>query len=133
MSKSAIYTVMTTNTLVATNGLIPIGSTVRRYGCNIAQDGNTITITGRGYYKVTISATVAPTVAGTTTITLFKDGVAVIGATATQSTSIAGNAIAIPVTAIVKNNCDCDSAILSVVLSGAAANVSNLAVTVEKM
>ncbi len=132
MSKSAIYTVNSTANAVTVGDLIPLGSTSRRYGCNLRQDGNGITATGAGYYLVTMSATVAPTAAGAVTITGQKDGVAIIGATAT-STAAAAATTDIAFTAIVRNVSCCDSSILSFVLSGTAATVSNFAVTVVKL
>lgn len=131
MSKSAIYTVNAVASTVAVGDLIPLGSTSRRYGCNLRQDGNGITATGAGYYLVTMSATVAPTAAGTVTITGQKDGVAIIGATAT-STAAAGAATDLAFSTVVRN-IGCDSSILSFVLTGAAATVSNFAVSVVKL
>ena len=131
MSKSAIYTANAFASTVAVEDLIPLGSTSRRYGCNLRQDGNGITATGAGSYLVTMSATVAPTAAGAVTITGQKDGVAIIGATAT-STAAAGAAIDLAFSAIVRN-IGCGSSILSFVLTGAAATVSNFAVCVVKL
>lgn len=131
MSKSAIYTANAFASTVAVEDLIPLGSTSRRYGCNLRQDGNGITATGAGYYLVTMSATVAPTAAGAVTITGQKDGVAIIGATAT-STAAAGAATDLAFSAIVRN-IGCGSSILSFVLTGAAATVSNFAVSVVKL
>ena len=131
MSKSAIYTANAVASTVAVGDLIPLGSTSRRYGCNLRQDGNGITATGAGYYLVTMSATVAPTAAGAVTITGQKDGVAIIGATAT-STASAGAATDLAFSAIVRN-IGCGSSILSFVLTGAAATVSNFAVSVVKL
>lgn len=131
MSKSAIYTANAFASTVAVEDLIPLGSTSRRYGCNLRQDGNGITATGAGYYLVTMSATVAPTAAGAVTITGQKDGVAIIGATAT-STAAAGAATDLAFSAIVRN-IGCGSSILSFVLTGAVATVSNFAVSVVKL
>lgn len=131
MSRSAIYTANATANAVAVGDLIPLGSTSRRYGCNLRQDGNGITATGAGYYLVTMSATVAPTAAGAVTITGQKDGVAIIGATAT-STAAAGAATNLAFSTVVRN-IGCDSSILSFVLTGAAATVSNFAVSVVKL
>ena len=83
--KSALYAAMQTPTAVAVDGVIPLGSLIRRYGCDVALNGNTVNITGAGYYDVDASVTVAPAVVGTVTITLFKDGVAVPGATASAT------------------------------------------------
>lgn len=131
MSKSIIYTTNVTASAVAVGDLIPLGRTSRRYGCNLRQDGNGITATGAGYYLVTMSATVAPTAVGAVTITGQKDGVAIIGATAT-STAAAGAATDLAFSTVVRN-IGCDSSILSFVLTGAAATVSNFAVSVVKL
>lgn len=131
MSKSIIYITNVTASAVAVGDLIPLGRTSRRYGCNLRQDGNGITATGAGYYLVTMSATVAPTAAGAVTITGQKDGVAIIGATAT-STAAAGAATDLAFSTVVRN-IGCDSSILSFVLTGAAATVSNFAVSVVKL
>lgn len=131
MSKSIIYTTNVTASAVAVGDLIPLGRTSRRYGCNLRQDGNSITATGEGYYLVSVSATVAPTAAGAVTITGQKDGVAIIGATAT-STAAAGAATDLAFSTVVRN-IGCDSSILSFVLTGAAATVSNFAVSVVKL
>ncbi len=131
MSKSVIYTANATANAVAIGNLVPLGSTIRRYGCNLRQDGNGITATGAGYYLVTMSATVAPTAAGAVTITGQKDGVAIIGATAT-STAAASATADLAFSAIVRNT-GCDSSILSFVLTDAAATVSNFAVSVVKL
>ena len=84
-----------------------------------------------GYYLVTMSATVAPTAAGAVTITGQKDGVAIIGATAT-STAAAGATTDLAFSTVVRN-IGCDSSILSFVLTDAAATVSNFAVSVVKL
>lgn len=132
MSKSAIYTANTVSTAVAVNGIVPVGSTVRRFGQNIRQDGNTITLSGPGYYLVNVSATVVPTAAETVTITGQKDGVAVSGATAAETTAAAATTVNLALAYIVRNTC-CNSSILSFVLGGAASTVSNLAVSIVKL
>mgnify|MGYP006968327047 CR=1 FL=1 len=132
MSKAAIYTANTTTNAVAVGNLIPLGSTIRRYGCNLRQDGNSINAIGAGYYLVSVSATVAPTAAGAVTITGQKDGVAIAGATGT-TTAAAANAVGnIAFTTIVRN-IGCNNSILSFVLSGTDSAVSNFAVSVVRL
>lgn len=133
MSKSAIYTTNTASPTVDVGGVIPVGVTARRYGCNVRQDGNAITLYGQGYYLVNVSATVTPAAAGTVSVTAQKDGVAIVGATGSETVAAAATAVNISITAIVRNVCGCDSSILSFVLGGVAAVVNNLAVTVEKL
>lgn len=133
MSKSAIYTTNTAAPTIAVDGIIPVGTTNRRYGCNIRQDGNAITLCGQGYYLVNVSATVTPTAAGTVSVTAQKDGVDIVGATGSETVAAVSNAANISITAIVRNACGCDSSILSFILGGVAAVVDNFAVTVEKL
>ena len=133
MSKSAIYTTNTTAPTIAVDGIIPVGTTTRRYGCNIRQDGNAITLCGQGYYLVNVSATVTPTAAGTVSVTAQKDGVSIVGATGSETVAAVANAANISITAIVRNACGCDSSILSFILGGVAAVVDNFAVTVYKL
>ena len=132
MSKSAIYTTNTSAPTVPVGGIVPVGSTTRRYGCNIRQDGNAITLCGQGYYLVNVSATVAPTAAGTVSLTAQKDGVAIIGAVA-SSTVAANGTTNLAITAIVRNACACNGSILSLLLGGVESVVNNLAVTVVKL
>ena len=132
MSKSAIYTTNTSKPTIAVGGVVPVGVTTRRFGCNIKQDGNTITLCGQGYYLVDVSATVAPSAASNVSLTAQKDGVAIIGATAAQT--VAANSVAnLKLTAIVRNACGCESSLLSLLLGGVASVINNLAVTVEKL
>ncbi len=132
MSKSSIYTANTTSTALAVGNIIPVGTTVRRFGQCIRQDGNTITLAGPGYYLVNASATAAPTAAGTVSITGQKDGVAVIGAIAEATTTAAAVTTNLTLDFVVRN-VGCGSSILSFALGGAASTVSNLAVTVVKL
>ena len=133
MSKSSIYTTNTTGATVPVDGIIPVGNTTRRYGCNIKQDGNTITLCGQGYYLVNVSASVAPTAAGPVSLTAQKDGVEILGATATETAAAANDALNLAITALIRNACGCESSILSLILGGTEAVVENLAVTVEKL
>ena len=133
MSKSAIYTTNTAAPTIAVDGIIPVGTTTRRYGCNIRQDGNAITLCGQGYYLVNVSATVTPTAAGTVSVTAQKDGVSIVGATGSETVAAVSNAANISITAIVRNACGCDSSILSFILGGVASVVDNFAVTVVKL
>lgn len=133
MSKSAIYTTNTSKPTVAAGGVVPVGVTTRRFGCNIKQDGNTITLCGQGYYLVNVSATVAPTAAGPVSLTAQKDGVEIIGATAAETAAAANDELNLSITALIRNACGCESSILSLILGGTEAVVNNLAVTVEKL
>jgi hypothetical protein len=135
MSKSAIYTANVSAQNVAVNGVINPGTVVRRFGPNVALSGNAIQISGQGYYDVDVSITAAPTAAGNVTITMFKDGVAIQGATATASTTTANNPINLSISSMVREFCECCTGIsnLTFVLTGTAAAVSNVSIVVEKL
>lgn len=133
MARCAIYTTNTSAQALTAGSIIPVGSTTRRFGKSIRQDGNTITLLGEGYYHVNASATLIPSAAGTVTVTGQKDGVAVVGATASATVAAVSTATNLNLDFIVRNICGCSSSILSFVLTGADATLSNLAVTVEKL
>lgn len=138
--KSAIYaadpsgTVLTLST--ATGTVIPLGTTVRRFGCNAVLSGNGVLLNGQGYFNVDASVTFTPTAAGTYTVTLFKDGVAVPGATQTITAAAAGT-VPVNIPAIVRNQC-CDStSTLTIVVTSATVpatvTIDNTAVVVTKL
>lgn len=140
--KSAIYTANTspvTLTLTAQQptAILPLGTTVRRFGQNIRLSGNGILIDGEGYYDVDASVTLTPAAAGDYTVTLYKDGVAVPGATQTI-TAVAAAAISFNLDALVRLQCCNSSASLTLVLSTTATLpadvvVNNVGVVVEKI
>lgn len=131
MSKSAIYTANTSSNSIATNSNIPLGTTIRRFGCNCYLNGDGINLNGSGYYKVSVNADVAPATAGLVTIMLYKDGVEVAGANASETTTADTNIANLSFNAIVRN-CNCSS-VITIVLSDSASVVSNIGVVVEKL
>jgi hypothetical protein len=135
MSKSAIYTANTSNQTVDVNGIINLGTIVRRYGPNVNLSGNAIQIDGAGYYDIDVSVTAAPTAAGAVTVTMYENGVAIQGASATSSTTTANNSVNISITSLVREFCSCCEGLsnLTFVLSGTEAVVSNIAVVVKKI
>ena len=130
--KSALYAAMQTPTAVAVDGVIPLGSLIRRYGCDVALNGNAVNITGAGYYDVDASVTVSPAAAGTVTITLYKDGVAVPGATASE-TAAANGTVNLSIPPLVRQACCAAGSALTLVLTGAAATVNNVALRVQRI
>ena len=130
--KSALYTALQTPTAVAVDGVIPLGSIIRRYGCDSNLNGNAVNITNAGYYDVDVSITVAPTAAGTVTATLVKDGVAIPGATASAAAA-AGAPTVLSFPALVRQACCASGSALTLVLTGAAATVNNVALRVQRI
>lgn len=130
--KSALYAALQTPTAVAVDGVIPLGSLIRRYGCDISLNGSAVNLSGAGYYDVDASITVAPTAAGTVTATLVKDGVAIPGATASAAAA-AGAPTVLSFPALVRQACCASGSALTLVLSGAAATVTNVALRVQRI
>ena len=136
--KSGIYVVNT-----QTGQSIRIGSTyvpltvIRRYGKYCQLGGNGVSIGncagGAGYYGVDASVSVATTVAGNVTATLFKDGAPVQGATSIATATAEGQIVTLPISALVRLNCDCDTANLTIVIGGQVVTAQNLAFVVEKI
>lgn len=140
--KSAIYTANTSaNTITLTTAQptasIPLGTIIRRFGKNIHLSGNGILLNGEGYYDMDASVTLTPVTAGNYTITLFKDGVAVPGATQTV-TAAAASSVTFNIPALVRLQCCSSSSTLTLVLSSTAAvslvvTINNVGVVVEKI
>ena len=133
MSRSAIYTANTGAQSVPVGGTISLGGIVRRFGCAVDLNGSTINITEPGYYDVNVSVTAAATAAGAVTATLFNNGVAVPGAMASATAAAAGDIVNLSFESVVRVPCGGNSAALSVILTGTASTVSNIAVVVDKL
>lgn len=131
--KSALFTVNDTSAAYQVGSTVPFGATVRRFGCNVGLNGSGIIVRGSGYYDVYVSVTAAPTAAGTVTITLLKDGVAVPGMTASQTVAAAGNPTNLALCGLVREQCCDSSSTLTLQLTGAASTVTNIAAVVEKV
>lgn len=136
--KSGIYVVNT-----QTGQSIGIGSTyvpstvIRRYGKYCQLGGNGVSIGncagGAGYYDIDANVSVVATAIGNITATLYKDGAPVQGATATATAGAVGDVVTLPISALVRLNCDCDTANLTIVIGGQAVTAQNLALVVEKI
>lgn len=135
MSKSAIYMASASSSAVAVGETVPLGSTVRRFGCNAVGNGDAVSLRGAGYYLVSFNATVAPTAAGTATVTMLRDGQPVQGASSSVTAGAAGAPQTASITAVVREfGCACDaSSQLRFELSGADSMVSGAAVSVVKL
>lgn len=133
MGKSLIQTTNQSSQAVALNGIISLGSVLRRFGCNCRLSGNAIEVVGEGYYKIDANVTVAPTAAGTVTVALYENGVQIPGAIASGSTGTAGNPVTLPIETTIRQGCCCDTAdSITCVLIAGPGTVSNIAVRVEK-
>lgn len=132
MAKSAIYTANQGAQALQIGSVLSLGSIIRRFGCGADLNGNGVVIDREGYYDVDASITATAAAAGTVTVTLLRDGVAVPGAVASATAAAAGT-VALPITALVREQC-CDSGhTLTLVLGGTAATINNVALKVIKL
>ena len=132
MSKSLIQVANQSTQAVTDNSIISLGTTIRRYGCNLKLSGNGIEVNGEGYYKVDASISVAPTAEGNVTVALYNDGVQIPGAIA-YSSSTATDPTNLCIATTIRQSCCCDSADnLTLVLVEGAGNVTNVSLRVEK-
>lgn len=84
---SLINVVTNTEESVASGGIIPLTTITRRTGCALNLNSNSIVITKPGYYILDANVTFESQVEGTETITVYKNGVLVPGASATITTA----------------------------------------------
>lgn len=134
MSRSLIQVANQSTQAVALNSIISLGSTQRRFGCNLRLSGNGVEVDGAGYYTVDASVTAEPTAAGTVTVALYNNGTQVPGAIASTSTDTAGNPVSVALNTTIRQGCCCDSADnLTLVLLSGPGNVTNVSMRVEKV
>ena len=133
MGKSAIYAASSNASTVAAGGNVPIDGVVRRYGCALSLNGDSVTVAGGGCYSVSVALTAAPTAAGTVVATLLKDGQAVPGARAAATANAAGDSVSLSFPAVVRAQRCCGGSSLSVALTGGEATVGSVAVEVTSL
>ena len=131
MSKALIQTVNAGPQTVAEMGVIGLGSTVRRFGCNLRQSGDAIECAGCGYYTITASVIVAPEATGVVTVEMFQNGASVTGAIASAAVATADNPVTLPLVGSVRLACE-ETGTLTFVLTEGAGTVENIAVRVQK-
>ena len=133
MSKSLIQVANQSSQTVAVNSIISLGSVQRRFGCNCRLSGNSIEVSGEGYYLIDCAVSVAPTAAGAVTVALQKNGEFIPGAIAYGSVSTAGSPTTLAINTTIRQGCCCDSADnVSAVLVAGAGTVSNVSLRVQK-
>ena len=140
--KSAIYTANTSaNAITLTtqqpSATIPLGTTVRRFGCTLKLSGTGILASGEGYYDIDSSVTATATIAGNYTVKVLADGVEIPGATQTV-TSAAGSVISFNIPAIFRLACCKSTTTITLQISTdavlpAALTVNNIGVVIEKI
>lgn len=133
MSKSLLQTANQTTQAVAENGIINLGTVLRRYGCNLRLSGNGIEAVGSGYYEITATITVEPTAIGNVSVAMLVDGSSIPSAIATGYASAADTPVTLPIVATIRKGCCCDGASnITFVLTEGAGNVTNISTRTVK-
>ena len=135
MARAAIYVANTGTQEVNENGNINLGTILRRFGCNFGLAGTGLSIAGQGYYKIDASFTLVPTAEGDIQIAMYKDEIAVPGASAVETAAAAGDTVNLSFSAIVKEGCPCNDVLsnLTFKLLLGGASVTNVAIVGEKL
>ncbi len=130
---SALYTVNQSGQTVPATGTIPFGDIIRRYGLYTDLNGSGIVIGGRGYYKVSLSATLTAQAAGLVTVTLQADGSDVVGMTASETATAAEGVVNLKIDGIVRQTYYEQPITLTAKVTGVPVLVNNVATTVIKI
>ena len=133
MSKAIIQTVNSGDQTIEENGIIGLGTTTHRYGCDLIQNGNGIMVTGDGYYKIDANVVITPVATGDTTIVLLDNGTPIPGATASYTIETVGNVVTLPISFIIRRGCHCINADnISLQLTANSGTVNNIVVNIER-
>ena len=127
-----------TTQAIATNDLLTFTTDRILTGCTATRNGSTFQLNKPGYYYVTFNADVAATEAlGALTVEMFNNGVAVPGAEATETATVAGNISNVAFTTIIKVAPSCtmidNVGRLTFVNTGVAATFTNVNVNITKL
>jgi hypothetical protein len=130
------YNISTQN--VATDGLLTFTTDRILTGCTVTRNGDTFQLNKPGYYYVTFNVDAAATAAlGTLSIELYNNGVAVLGAEASSTTTVAGNLDNYAFATIIRVPPSCcaidNTARLTVVNTGVPATISNANINITKL
>lgn len=123
---------------VAINGLLTFTTDRILTGCTATRNGQTFQLNKPGYYHVTFNADGAATTAvGDIVVVLQNNGVAVPGAIATFTTTVADDATNLAFSTIIRVPPSCcavdNTANLTLVNTGVAATYTNVNINITKL
>ena len=123
---------------VAINGLLTFSTDRILTGCTATRNGQTFQLNKPGYYYVTFNADGAATTAvGDIVVVLQNNGVAVPGAIATFTTTVADDATNLAFSTIIRVPPSCcavdNTANLTLVNTGVAATYTNVNINITKL
>lgn len=129
---------------VTADEFMPLGVVTRRIGCGQSCDctktfipttagNNAVTITESGYYKISYTASLVAGAAGLVTETLFINGVAVPGATVSQTATAVGDTANISIVYVVRIPCGGSPVNLQITNAGVALTGGTSNLVIEKI
>ena len=123
---------------VAINGLLTFTTDRILTGCTATRNGQTFQLNKPGYYYVTFNADGAATTAvGNIVVVLQNNGIAVPGAIASFTTTVADNATNLAFSTIIRVPPSCcavdNTANLTLVNTGVAATYTNVNINITKL
>lgn len=132
MNNSLIMMATTTANSVLANGIIPLTTITRRRGQVVTSSNSGIVLNRAGYYKVNGNITFTADDAGDVTITAQKNGVDIVGMTASTTITTATTEVrTLNVSGIVRVTCGEGFATLTLVNGDLAITTSNVEIDVE--
>lgn len=126
-----LYAITTTSSSVASNGVFPLTTISRRTGCINELINNGIVIKKAGYYQATASITFTTPTAGLVTVQLYKDGVAVPGATASVTTGDTTSVNTLTLDLPTRVFCHEGTPVYTLVNTGVAVTASNITLEIR--
>ena len=132
MRTNLTFMTTTTDQAILANGIIPLTTIQRKYGCATIPTSDGILLNRPGYYKVNASVTFTAPEAGVASIQLQKNGADVIGITASTTVTTATTEVrTLNINGIVKVDCSGSLATLNIINTGVAITLDNAAFEVE--
>ena len=129
--KSLIQTASQSSLNLSVGAIIPLGSILRRYGCNCRLNGDSIECEGEGYYKIDGTVTLQPTEVGNVSVALYRNGV-IVGTPVSGTVAAIDDSITLPIISTVRESCCGNPSQLTLVLLENGSSGSSVSLRVEK-
>lgn len=132
MRTNLAFMTTTTDQSVLANGIIPLTTIQRKYGCATLPTSDGLLLSRPGYYKVTASITLTAPAGGVVSVQLQKNGIDVPGITASSTITTANTEVrTLNISGVVRVNCGEGVATISIVNTGVATTLKNAALDIE--
>ena len=132
MRTNLTFMTTTTDQAILANGIIPLTTIQRKYGCATMPTTDGVLLNRPGYYKINASVTFTAPEAGTASIQLQKNGTDITGITASTTITTATTEVrTLNISGIVRVNCGESLATLNIVNTGVAITLENASFDVE--